>query len=54
MAKQMRKTQKRCYDNRARIEEVKEKLLSGMSRPGVIDFAKSQYGVSRSQAYLYI
>ena len=54
MAKQMRKTQKRCYDNRVRIEEVKEKLLSGMSRPSVIDFAKSQYSVSRSQAYLYV
>ncbi len=54
MVEPMRKTQKRCYDNRVRIEEVMEKLLSGMSRPSVITFAKSQYGVSRSQAYLYV
>lgn len=54
MAKRKSKSRVRNYDLRTRIEEVKAKMLSGVSRASLIDIVKSAYKINRTQAYVYV
>lgn len=44
----------RGYDLRIRIEQTKEKLLVGVSRPHLLEVLQKMWGVSQSRAYEYI